>query len=70
MDENNLVNKLNDLLNIVSNEKIENLDITISIGAFITSKKINLSEAFNYADKALYESKNTGRNKYTISEYQ
>lgn len=68
--ENNLATKLNDLLNIVSNEKIENLDITISIGAFITSKKINLSEAFNYADKALYESKNTGRNKYTISEYQ
>lgn len=62
----NLTIKLDELLNIVSNEKIENLDVTISIGAFISLKKLNLSDAFIYADKALYKSKSTGRNKYTI----
>ncbi|OBU29702.1 hypothetical protein AYY23_08175 [Photobacterium kishitanii] len=67
--KNDLKVKLNELLKIISNDKIESLNVTISIGAFISSKKMNISEAFICADKALYNSKNTGRNKCTIYDF-
>ncbi len=67
MNETNLQIKLNELLHIISDKKICNIDITISIGAFLSPHNIMLSDAFKYADEALYESKRTGRNKYTVS---
>ncbi len=58
--------KLNELLHVISDKKICNIDITISIGAFLSPSNVMLSDAFKYADEALYESKRTGRNKYTV----
>ncbi|PSX45954.1 GGDEF domain-containing protein, partial [Photobacterium kishitanii] len=58
--------KLEKLLKIISDKKIEDINVTISIGAFLSSNSIMLSEAFKYADDALYQSKMAGRNKYTI----
>lgn len=61
--------KLNTLLHAISDQKICDIDVTISIGSFLSSSNIILSEAFKYADDALYQSKKTGRNKYTITAY-
>ncbi|CEO42093.1 GGDEF domain-containing protein [Photobacterium kishitanii] len=58
--------KLEKLLKIISDKKIEDINVTISIGAFLSSNSIMLSEAFKYADDALYQSKMAGRNQYTI----
>ncbi|WP_413525130.1 GGDEF domain-containing protein [Photobacterium phosphoreum] len=58
--------KLNQLLHAISDIKICNIDVTISIGSFLSPNKIILANAFKSADEALYESKRTGRNKYTI----
>lgn len=57
------------MLHAISDQKICDIDVTISIGSFLSSSNIILSEAFKYADDALYQSKKTGRNKYTITAY-
>ncbi|PTB31232.1 GGDEF domain-containing protein, partial [Photobacterium phosphoreum] len=66
IDINHLKIKLNELLHTISDIKICNIDVTISIGSFLSPNKIILVNAFKSADEALYESKRTGRNKYTV----
>ncbi|MBV7317582.1 GGDEF domain-containing protein [Shewanella sp. NIFS-20-20] len=58
--------KANDLLSAINREKINQLDVTISIGAIHSVFDMPLQEAFLSADKALYESKNSGRNRITL----
>ncbi len=49
------------------NQKIQ---VTVSIGACQYNNKINSKEEFlELTDKALYEAKNTGRNKYILSNH-
>ncbi|MGL4515941.1 MAG: GGDEF domain-containing protein [Shewanella sp.] len=59
--------KLNKFLTDVSSEKINGIDVTISIGAINSESELFLMDAFKFADRALYESKNSGRNKFTIA---
>ncbi|MGS0674185.1 GGDEF domain-containing protein [Shewanella sp. 125m-1] len=59
-------NKANKLLSVINSEKINEIGVTISIGAIYCESKMKLQEAFQFSDKALYESKNAGRNKVTI----
>lgn len=67
ISERDLIVKLNTMLSSINSMKINNIDVTVSIGCYLSLNKVVLIEAFKYADSALYESKQTGRNKYTIS---
>lgn len=57
---------LDGLLFSVNRTCIFELPVTVSIGGVISKDKLLFTDAFIYADKALYESKGTGRNKQTI----
>lgn len=50
-------------------ENGDSLTITVSIGAVLINRKCTFAEIYRVADKELYESKNNGRNRYTIIEY-
>lgn len=56
----------------VEHHSIDNLDITVSIGLVVSQKDRpkDFEELLNLSDKALYESKNSGRNKTTIAQYK
>ena len=58
--------KANQLLSVINSEKINHIAVTISIGALHSESQMPLQEAFQTADKALYQSKNSGRNQVTI----
>lgn len=58
--------KLDEIIYIVNSELIDDIAVTVSIGAIISKKSIPLMKAFRHADSALYSSKRTGKNKYTI----
>ncbi|MGS0680644.1 GGDEF domain-containing protein [Shewanella sp. 125m-7] len=58
--------KADELLRVINSENINDIGVTISIGAIYSESKMKLQEAFESSDKALYESKNSGRNKVTI----
>ncbi|MGL4475919.1 MAG: GGDEF domain-containing protein [Shewanella sp.] len=58
--------KANQLLSVINGEKINHIAVTISIGALHSESQMPLQEAFHTADKALYQSKNSGRNQVTI----
>ncbi|WP_297474865.1 GGDEF domain-containing protein [uncultured Photobacterium sp.] len=49
----------------IASTPILGLNITVSIGG-ISHKNIHFNDAYKAADKALYQSKNNGRNQYTI----
>lgn len=58
----NIVDKA---LNVCSSD----MQITISIGAVLgSSRSLTFSQLYGYADKALYEAKNNGKNTYRIVE--
>lgn len=61
--------KSHDLLSVINSEKINDIAVTISIGAIYSKSEMKLLEAFHFADKLLYESKNAGRNKVTIDRH-
>jgi sigma-B regulation protein RsbQ len=52
----------------VQSELIYNINITVSIGLVVSGKtsKIDFGVLLGLSDKALYESKRTGRNKTTV----
>lgn len=52
----------------IENEHIENLHITISIGGSEQRQSESAFEAIKRADMALYQSKNTGRNRVTLDK--
>lgn len=61
-----LEHRLQELLKVISDQPISNIDVTISIGAVCLAKGVILSDAFKFADEALYTSKREGRNRFTI----
>ncbi|MCG3813043.1 GGDEF domain-containing protein [Photobacterium damselae] len=65
-----LERKLDEIISIINSELIDGIAVTVSIGAVISEKTIPLGHAFNHADSALYSSKKTGRNKYTICDVE
>ncbi|TLS81011.1 GGDEF domain-containing protein [Photobacterium damselae subsp. damselae] len=65
-----LERKLDEIISIINSELIDGIAVTVSIGAVISEKAIPLGHAFNHADSALYSSKKTGRNKYTICDVE
>lgn len=52
----------------IENEIIENMQITISIGGSEQKQSESAFEAIKRADMALYQSKNTGRNRVTLDK--
>lgn len=52
----------------IENEHIENMHITISIGGSEQRQSESAFEAIKRADMALYQSKNTGRNRVTLDK--
>ena len=71
-DKNNSTDleKIDEIRNLVENLKYDDIKFTISIG--VTSKHENdknIDMLLNRADKALYEAKNTGRNKVIFRDY-
>ncbi|ABV87517.1 diguanylate cyclase [Shewanella pealeana ATCC 700345] len=61
--------KANGLLSTINSETINDIAVTISIGAIYSQSEMKLQEAFHLSDEALYESKNSGRNKVTIHRH-
>ncbi|WP_322804773.1 GGDEF domain-containing protein [Vibrio alfacsensis] len=65
MDESKLKEKAETIRRHIANDPIAGLDVTISIGG-VHLQRSNFTKAFKLADKALYESKQNGRNQSTI----
>ena len=61
--------KSKNLLSVINSENINDIAVTISIGAIYSKSEMKLLEAFHFADKLLYESKNSGRNRVTIDRH-
>lgn len=71
IDENNAFLFAEKLRKKIQRQSIDNLNITVSIGLVISHKgaKVDFDTLLNLSDEALYESKNTGRNKTTTAHY-
>ena len=54
----------------IENERIEGMNITISIGASEQQEAESAFEAIKRADRALYQSKKMGRNRVTLDRYE
>lgn len=52
----------------IANERIENMNITVSIGGSEQQQSESAFDAIKRADMALYHSKNTGRNRVTLDK--
>ncbi|WP_408900231.1 GGDEF domain-containing protein [Photobacterium piscicola] len=57
--------KAKDLCSLIDSKPILSLNVTVSIGGISTTNS-HFNDAYKLADKALYHSKNNGRNQYTI----
>jgi diguanylate cyclase (GGDEF)-like protein len=70
LEENNFLNRLEQLRNAVEKEtmEIENakIKVTITIGAVNHLKDLSLEEWVELADEKMYTGKNTGKNKTVI----
>ena len=63
----NIINRLEDLGNKIKEfEANKGINLTLSFGLAERQDDKTLDEIINNADKALYESKNTGKNKITV----
>ncbi|RJX75569.1 GGDEF domain-containing protein [Vibrio sinensis] len=69
LDVIEFTSNLEELLFSVNREYIVELPVTVSIGGVFSKEKLAFTEAFIHADKALYDSKNSGRNRKTIIKY-
>lgn len=70
-DKAQLMDKLEMIRTIIAYTTITSKDIsqtvTLSFGAYLNMQQLSIGECVNYADKNLYISKATGKNKCTIS---
>ena len=66
MDSNDFINKAENLRFCIEAELIEGLAITISLGGVEKKESESVIEAIQRADIALYQSKNSGRNRVVI----
>ncbi|MCD9488614.1 GGDEF domain-containing protein, partial [Photobacterium iliopiscarium] len=57
--------KAKKICQLIASTPILGLSITVSIGG-VSTKNRHFNDAYKAADKALYHSKNNGRNQYTI----
>lgn len=65
-NSHHITKQCDELLNNLTQLNIHNISITISLGVYVFSYPTTFDLAFEKADEALYNSKNTGRNRYTI----
>ncbi|MEC6795616.1 GGDEF domain-containing protein [Photobacterium sp. S4TG1] len=66
MNHQQLYFKAKKICQAVASDSILDIDITVSIGG-VSDTNIHFNDAYKAADKALYYSKNNGRNQYTIA---
>lgn len=66
IDRQQLHFKAQKICRSIASLPILNLNVTVSIGG-ISATNIHFNDAYKGADKALYHSKNNGRNQYTIA---
>lgn len=66
MYQHSLYDKAEQIRTAVANAPVSGLPVTVSIGG-ISLKETDFATAYKAADTALYQSKNRGRNKVTIS---
>ncbi|WP_158969291.1 sensor domain-containing diguanylate cyclase [Paraglaciecola sp. L3A3] len=71
MDEKNAFIFAEKLRKKVQSQSVDNLHITVSIGLVVSQKDINkqFDLLLNLSDKALYDAKNSGRNKTAVATH-
>ncbi|MDD9177291.1 MULTISPECIES: GGDEF domain-containing protein [Aliivibrio] len=67
ISHNGLLNRIEDIRHSICRELIEGMNVTVSIGA-TTGHAFSFKKAFKLADKALYQAKNSGRNRAILME--
>lgn len=70
MHMTDFVNKAEKLRLCIESELIDNIAVTISLGGVEKEESESLIDAIQRADLALYQSKNSGRNRVTINKNQ
>ena len=70
INEVNAFRLAEDLRELIENQSIDNMSITVSIGLVVTHKNIktDLDTLLKLSDNALYESKGSGRNRTSIAQ--
>ena len=70
INEVNALRLAENLRESIENQSIDNMNITVSIGLVVTDKNIktDLDTLLKLSDNALYESKNSGRNRTSIAQ--
>lgn len=67
ISDNELLKRTEAIRRAIYTESIAGIRVSVSIGA-TTGKKMSFKKAFKLADTALYQSKNSGRNRVTVLE--
>ncbi|WP_336504260.1 GGDEF domain-containing protein [Aliivibrio fischeri] len=68
IDQDDLMNKAEVIRKVIENKSIDGINITISIGGAKQRDFESVNEVIKRADAALYDSKNTGRNRVTLDK--